>query len=152
MFRGVNNINMDTKGRVALPTRFRELVQDSCAGQLVITIDLDDRCLLVYPLPEWEEIERKISTAPSLNKLARRMQRILIGHASDVEVDASGRILIPPPLRTYAELDKKVVLIGQGKKLELWSEPLWEEGRDQWLKDGSGSLDALPDDLASISF
>lgn len=152
MFRGVNNINMDAKGRVALPTRFRELVHDCCSGRLVITIDMDDKCLLVYPVNEWEEIERKISSGPSLNKLTRRMQRLLIGHATDVELDSSDRILIPPPLRQYAELDKKVVLIGQGKKLELWSEALWEEGRVEWLKDGSDSLEGLPEEIASISF
>lgn len=151
MFRGLNTINLDAKGRVALPTRYRDRVQDRCAGQLVITIDTEERCLLVYPLSEWEDIERKIEALPSFNKAARRVQRLLIGHATDVEVDGNGRILVPPPLRQYAELGKKLVLIGQGKKLEIWSETLWEEKREQWIQDDADDDTELPADLLSLS-
>ena len=150
MFRGVNNINMDAKGRVALPTRYRELVRDRCHGHLVITIDTDERCLLVYPVGEWEEIERSVSALSSFDKANRRVQRLLIGHATDVELDGSDRILIPPPLRQYAEIDKKVVLIGQGKKFEVWSERLWEEKREAWIQEDSADT-ALPADLLTIS-
>lgn len=152
MFRGVNNINMDAKGRVALPTRFRELVHNSCSGHLVVTIDMEQKCLSIYPLPEWEHLERQISDLPSLNPLALKMKRLLIGHATDVEMDSSDRILIPPPLRQFAELDKKVVLLGLGKKLELWSESAWEENRDAWVKSGTGSLEGLSEKIQSISF
>jgi len=152
MFRGVNNINMDAKGRVALPTRFRELVHNSCSGRLVITIDMDQKCLSVYPLPEWEQIERQISDLPSLDPLALKMKRLLIGHATDVELDANDRILIPPPLRQFAELDKKVVLIGLGKKLELWSESAWEDGRDEWLSSGTSGDGEHSEKISSISF
>lgn len=152
MFRGVNNINIDAKGRVALPTRFRELVHESCAGHLVVTIDMDQKCLSIYPLPEWESLERDISSLSSLDPLALRMKRLLIGHATDVEMDASDRILVPPPLRQFAELEKKVVLIGLGKKLELWNETAWEEGRESWLQSGTGSLEGLSEKIKSISF
>lgn len=141
---------MDAKGRVALPTRYREIVRDRCNGHLVITIDTEERCLLVYPLGEWEEIERSVGALSSFDKANRRVQRLLIGHATDVELDSSDRILIPPPLRQYAEIDKKIVLIGQGKKLEVWSERLWEEKRDVWLKEDSSGA-ALPADLLTIS-
>lgn len=143
---------MDAKGRIALPTRFRELVHSSCSGRLVITIDMDQKCLSIYPLPEWETLERQISDLPSLDPLALRMKRLLIGHATDVDLDSSDRLLVPPPLRQFAELDKKVVLIGLGKKLELWSESEWEEGRSTWLQDGTGSVAEHSDKISSISF
>ena len=135
MFRGINNINLDAKGRLAIPTRYRDVLSDHCNGQLVVTIDTDERCLLVYPLPRWEEVERKLASLPSLNPASRRIQRLLIGHATDIQLDGSGRILLTPPLREYAELDKKAVLIGQGHKLELWSEDRWKSGRESWVDD-----------------
>jgi len=152
VFRGVNNINMDVKGRVALPTRFRELVHDCCAGHLVVTIDMDQKCLSIYPIAEWETIERQISDLSSLDPLALRMKRLLIGHATDVDLDASDRLLIPPPLRQYAELEKKTVLIGLGKKLELWNESAWEAGRETWLDSGTGSNSEHSEKISSISF
>lgn len=91
MFRGVNKINLDAKGRMALPARYRDQIADCCENQLVVTIDTETRCLLLYPLPEWETIEKKIESLPSFNPAARRIQRLLIGHATDLELDASGR-------------------------------------------------------------
>ncbi len=152
MFRGVNAINLDTKGRVALPTRYRDLVQMLCKGQMIVTIDTEEQCLLLYPLDEWETIEKKIEALPSFNRAARRIQRLLIGHAAELELDSQGRLLIPGKLREYAQLDKKVVLIGQGKKFEVWSELLWEERRQQWLSEGAAETeDALPADLLTLS-
>ena len=149
MFRGITAINIDPKGRLAMPTRYREVLQDDCEGQLIITIDTEAQCLLIYPLPEWEVIERKIEALPSFNPAARRIQRLLMGHATEMQVDNSGRILIPPVLRDYAHIDKHVMLVGQGKKFELWSEALWEQQRAQWLAD-TNTLD-LPDELRSLS-
>ncbi len=151
MFRGVNNLNLDAKGRLAVPTRYRERIADISAGQMVVTIDTDERCLLLYPLPVWEEIERKLDALPSFNKQARRVQRLLIGHATEVEMDGQGRLLLPPPLRSFAALDKQVVLIGQGKKFELWDEQTWNERRDRWLdEEGDEGLE-MPADLESLS-
>jgi len=151
VFRGVNSINMDTKGRMALPTRYRELVQNHCEGQMVVTIDTEEQCLLLYPLAEWELIEKKIEALPSFNRAARRIQRLLIGHATDLEIDGNGRILLPAKLREYAVLEKKLVLIGQGKKFEIWSEDKWEEKRVIWLKEEAEGNDQLPDELQSLS-
>jgi MraZ protein len=137
MFRGVNNINLDAKGRLAIPTRFRDILSEHCNDHLVITIDTDERCLLVYPLPRWEDIQRKVESLSSFNPASRRVQRLLIGHATDVHLDSNGRVLLPLPLREYARLDKKVVMIGQGHKLELWSEEHWKERREAWIEDQS---------------
>ena len=134
-FRGVSNLSLDAKGRIVLPARYRERLSEICENQLVITIDTEHPCLLIYPLPEWEIIEEKIESLPSFNPLTRRIQRILIGHATDVEVDANGRLLLATPLREYAQLGKKVVMIGQGKKFELWDEAIWTQCMGEWLGD-----------------
>lgn len=149
MFRGVNNISLDAKGRMAIPTRFRESLQSGCASQLVVTVDTD-RCLLIYPLPEWQEIERKLVKLPSLNKTARHLQRMLMGNATDVEMDGQGRILIPTPLRSYAGLEKKAVMIGQGHKFELWNEESWNNQLNEWQEIDLEQLE-LPTDLETLS-
>lgn len=150
MFRGVNTLNLDDKGRMAIPARYRELLQENCDGQLVVTVDRD-HCLLIYPLPEWEVIEQKLTRLPNLNKSARLLQRMLIGHATEVEMDGSARILVPPPLREFAGMEKKVVLIGQGNKFELWNEERWNHRRDAWLTDDDDEVLELSSDLESIS-
>jgi MraZ protein len=149
VFRGVNNITLDAKGRMAMPTRYRERLHERCGGQLVVTVDRD-HCLLMYPLPEWEEIERKLVRLPSLNKQARRLQRLLIGHATECQLDANGRVLLPPPLREFASLNRQAVLIGQGNKFELWDEQIWNERRDTWLAEEDDELE-MPDELESLS-
>lgn len=152
MFRGINGINVDAKGRIAMPTRYRERLSLDSKNSVVLTIDTEERCLLLYPLPEWEDIERKLAALPSFNPAARRIQRLLIGHATDVEMDGQGRILLPPLLREYAGLDKKAVLVGQGRKFELWDESHWDGRRGRWLEEESSSDGStLPDEVKSIS-
>ncbi len=148
-FRGVSNLNLDAKGRIVLPARYRERLVEFCQSQLIVTIDTDQPCLLIYPLPEWELIEEKIEALPSFNATTRRIQRLLIGHATEVEVDANGRMLLSNPLRDYARLGKKVVLIGQGKKFELWDESLWNEGMESWL--GEAASEAMPAALEELT-
>ena len=150
MFRGVNHITMDAKGRIALPVKQRELLQAFCGGQLVITIDIQSRSLMVYPLSTWENIERELQDLPAMNPDVRRVQRLLIGYASDLEFDGSGRVLLPQSLRDYASLEKKLVLVGQGKKLELWSEEVWLSERDKWLEEAI-DVSVMPEELLSIS-
>ena len=151
MFRGVAELNLDAKGRMTMPTRYRERLNERCAGRLVVTIDTDERCLLLYPLPEWENIERKLDALPSFNAQARRVQRLLMGHATDTDMDNNGRLLLPPPLRQYAGMDKHVVLIGQGKKFELWDAAVWNERRDDWLAEETVGDEPLPAELQSLS-
>lgn len=148
MLRGVNTLTLDAKGRLAIPTKYREALMRHCNGHMVLTVDRD-HCLLLYPLPDWEEIERKLVKLPSFNVQARRLQRLLIGHATECELDASGRILLPPPLREFAGLDKGVVMIGQGNKFELWDEGTWTTQRAEWLAaDTDGDT---PPELDSLS-
>lgn len=149
MFRGVNALNLDSKGRLAIPTRYRDELVRVANGRMVITVDRD-HCLLLYPLPEWEEIERKLVKLPSFNAQARRLQRLLIGHATEVELDGNGRILLPPPLREFAGMDKAVVMIGQGNKFEIWDEAKWNTRRAEWLSASEGDGE-LPDELGSLS-
>ena len=150
MFRGVNALNLDAKGRMAMPTRYRQRLSDMCEGQMVITVDNAERCLLLYTLPEWEQVERKLQKLPSFNKQARRLQRLLIGHATEVDLDANGRLLLPPPLREFASLEKRAVLIGQSNKFELWSEELWNERRSEWLAEDD-DLGELPEEMETMS-
>lgn len=133
MFRGVSALNLDSKGRLAIPTKHREMLQRESDGQLVVTVSSSERCLWLYPLPGWQEIERKLVNLPSLDKAAQRLKHLLIGHATDCEMDASGRVLLSPPLREFGELGKRVVLIGQGNKFEIWNETLWNTRREEWL-------------------
>ena len=150
MFRGLSAINLDAKGRLAIPTKYREMLTGLCAGRLVATIDTEEHCLLIYPVDEWEIIQAKIEALPSFNPVARRIQRLLIGHATDIDMDANGRILLPQPLREYAQLEKESILIGQGKKLELWSKSLWEGRRDEYIAEVN-QPEQLPDELQSLS-
>lgn len=126
MFRGANAISLDAKGRLAMPSRYRDELISRSSGQLIITIDTVDPCLCVYPLDEWELIETKLRALPSLREENRRLQRLLIGNAVDLELDGSGRFLVPPRLREYAKLDKRAMLVGQLNKFQLWDEDAWD--------------------------
>jgi MraZ protein len=149
MFRGANQVTLDAKGRVVMPTRYRERLLERSNGRLVVTIDRD-QCLLLYPLPDWEEIERKLMRLPTLNPQARRMQRLMVGHATDLELDGHGRVLLPAELRSFAGLVRDAVLLGQGNRFELWDEARWTARRDEWLKDEELPAE-LPADLESLS-
>lgn len=150
MFRGVSVLSLDAKGRLAIPARYRERLQSGCASRLVITVD-SDRCLLIYPEPNWIEIERKLEALPSFNPAARKLQRLYIGHAHEVEMDAQGRVLLPPELRRFASLDKRVALVGQGKKFEVWDEDTWNNRCEEWLDEADlQQLESSPE-FASLS-
>ena len=150
MFRGATQITLDAKGRVAIPARYRERIAARCAGQLICTVD-QDPCLLLYPLPDWEEIERKLMRLSSFNPGTRRLQRLMVGYASELELDSHGRVLIPRELREFASLERQAMLIGQGNKFELWDEQRWNERRDSWLDGEAGSGLGLPAELESLS-
>jgi MraZ protein len=151
VFRGVNGVNIDVKGRIVVPTRYRDRLLQESRGCVVLTIDTEERCLLLYPIAAWEEIENKLAALPSFNPAARRIQRLLIGHATEAELDSQGRILLPPLLREYAGLSKKTVLVGQGKKFELWDEEHWQERRSKWLDEECNDETNIPDEMKSLS-
>ncbi len=146
MFRGIAEISLDPKGRLAIPAKYREVLAELCRGQLVATIDLRDACLRLYPLPVWQEIEAQLEALPSTDPASRRVQRLLLGHASDLEMDGSGRVLLPATLRKYAQLDRKLVLVGLVNKFELWSEENWQRCHDA----NAGEFE-LPAALAAIA-
>ena len=139
MFQGAAQLNLDNKGRLAIPSRHRDMLLAHCAGQLVLTADADG-CLLFYPQPEWQPIRDKLLKLSALNPRIRALQRRLIGYAEEVEMDAAGRVLISPALRSYATLDKRVMLIGQGNKFELWDEAKWTAQQDAELSFVYGEL------------
>lgn len=151
MFRGINAITIDTKGRLAIPTRYRSALGGEDKIPLVVTIDTEQTCLLLYPAAHWQVIEDNLQKLPSFNAAARRIQRLLIGHATDIDVDANGRVLLPPVLRNYARLEKDVVMIGQGNKFEVWDKELWESMREQWLAEEASKTDGLPDEMKTFS-
>lgn len=149
MFRGANAISLDAKGRLAMPSRYRDELVSRCAGQLIVTIDAIDPCLCVYPLTEWELIEAKLRELASFREENRRLQRLLIGNAVDLELDASGRFLVPPRLREYAKLDKRAMLVGQLNKFQLWDEDAWNAVADADLA-AIKQPGALSDDLRDL--
>lgn len=151
VFRGATAINLDGKGRMSIPTRYREVLKDESEGLMVCTIDLQQPCLLLYPFPEWEKIEYKLSQLSSMNPVERRVQRLLLGHASECQMDGSGRILIANTLRQHANLTKEIMLIGQFNKFELWDEAAWyEQVKEDIAAEQSGETQ-LSDKLLELS-
>lgn len=134
-----------------MPARYRERLLEQCKGALVVTIDVQEKCLALYPLPEWEIIQAKLDALPSLNPQTAMMKRLLMGNATDVEMDGNGRILVPPTLRKHAGLEKQLVMIGQGKKFELWDGVQWEQRSAIWLEQTAQGMETLPPELQSLS-
>jgi mraZ protein len=124
VFQGSHAINMDAKGRMAIPAKYRDSLASACDGRIVMTAHTQDRCVLVYPEPEWQTILPKIEALPTFNKASLRAQRLLIGYATPLELDGNGRVLVPPTLRDYAKLDKKLMLVGLGKNLSFGAKKL----------------------------
>lgn len=151
MFRGINALSLDAKGRITVPMRYRSSLIQQEGGTVVITIDTEETCLLMYPLLEWQTIETNLQKLPSFNKATRRIQRLLIGHATELEIDTNGRLLLPPLLRDYANLNKQILLVGQGNKFEIWNELAWEEKRAEWLATETSLKDDLPEEMKNFS-
>jgi MraZ protein len=146
-FRGVTELALDAKGRFAIPARHRDAIVAAGGSRLVLTAD-PSRCLLLYPLAAWEPIQARLMALSSFDERIRALQRLLVGHADDVEIDAAGRILVPPELRRYASLDRRVVLVGQGTKFELWDDAAWAARTAQAIAFDGG---ALPPSLDGFS-
>jgi MraZ protein len=133
MFRGVAQLALDVKFRLAIPAKYREAISARCGGRLVITAD-PSTCLLLYPQCDWEPIQEKLMALSSFNSRMRSLQRLLVGYAEDVEMDSAGRILLSPPLREFSGVEKRVMLVGQGNKFEVWDEAKWSTQRDHALE------------------
>lgn len=133
MFRGEYSLSLDAKGRLAIPSRYRERLVEACGGKLIVTISLIERCLVAYPFPEWQRIEDKLRVLPTLDTKAQAISHLLIGHATDCDMDSHGRVLLTQSLRDFAGLDKRVKMLGQVDKFELWDETTWNSRREELL-------------------
>lgn len=154
MFRGLSEAQIDSKGRITVPANYRTLMVEEASGSLVVTIDTEQRCLLLYPFPSWQVIEEKLEALPSFQPAARRIQRLLLGHATELELDRQGRILLPNLLRDYAQLDKTAILVGQGRKIEIWDAQAWEDARMAWLSESMNESmmnGGVPMELATLT-
>lgn len=130
MFRGSFEHSVDSKGRVSIPSKFRDLISDRYEGKLVLTMDFDN-CITVYPLEEWERVEEKIRSLPQMQKEVKEFMRFVFSTATECELDKQGRILIPPSLREQAKINKSVMVVGIIGKMEIWDKEAWEARRSQ---------------------
>lgn len=150
VFRGINPINLDAKGRLALPAKYRDRVSDRCDGHMVLTVHPFDRCLLLYPLADWEVIESQVNALPnSTSRQARRLQHLMVGYATELDLDSANRLLLPAMHREHAELDKRLILVGQGQKFEVWSDARWSTMTEAYLDEPVG--DDASDELTNLS-
>jgi MraZ protein len=123
MFQGETAITIDDKGRLAIPTSYRDVVARECGNHLVVTYNpFEAGCLYLYPLPVWEGVRDQVNKLPRTKQTSRLLQLKLVGAATFVEPDGSGRISIPASHRNAVGIEKKAVLVGMGDKFELWSE------------------------------
>lgn len=142
MFRGASNITLDSKNRITIPTKYRETLYADFDGKMICTLHTENRCLLLYPLPEWEELELKLSRLSDMNKSERAIKRILLGNATECELDKNGRLLLNGVLRQHANLDKNVMLVGLFNKFEIWNEADWQSEMQTGIDDiQSGELE-----------
>jgi len=126
MLRGTAAINLDAKGRLTMPTGYRELLLAQSEGKLVATIDIERACLMLYPLFQWQIIEQKLMKLSDFEPGEAAVKRLILGNANNCDMDKNGRVLLPAPLRIHAGLEKKLMLIGQVNKFELWDESQWQ--------------------------
>jgi MraZ protein len=143
MFRGRFEHTIDSKGRVSIPAKFRELLAEKYDDRLILTNF--DRCLVAYPFEEWRGVEDKVGSLSMVKKEARAFQRFFISGASECPIDKLGRILIPPTLRDYAQLERNVVFNGMLKKFEIWSKDRWQEEIKRTEENFEGMSEALAD-------
>ncbi|EKF74273.1 hypothetical protein A11A3_09745 [Alcanivorax hongdengensis A-11-3] len=147
MFNGRNALNLDAKGRLTVPTRYRESLNDSCGGRVVLTQHPYDTCLVLYPLPAWQDIARQVAGQSDANANVRALKRRFLGQAVELDMDGSGRLLVPPELRSVIALEKRAMLIGLMHRFEIWAEDTWIELEQQEL-----DQDAMPDSVQALSF
>jgi MraZ protein len=139
VFQGANQISLDAKGRMAVPTRARDPLTQGGTVKLVLTAH-PDACLLLYPAPAWEPIRAQVMSFPSLDRQASLWKRLLVGFAQEVEPDSAGRLLVPPELRDFAHITRQVMLVGQGSHFEIWDLEAWKTQLETLRTGGSPTL------------
>ena len=148
MFFGETAINLDAKGRCAIPTRYRELISEHCAGQLVLTYSpFDTGALWLYPQAEWERVRDSVMALTTFNAGHRGIQRRLVGSATPVEPDGSGRIQLPQTLRQVAGLEKHIMFLGMGSRFEIWNENVLGQKRRE---EESSLIDQATNEMAAL--
>lgn len=150
MFRGANKLTLDAKGRVAIPSKYRQIFQDQAQNQLVVTVNPSDPGLWIYPLPAWLDAEKRLMELSSFKLDERRLKQLMMGYATDITLDGHGRMLLTPELREYAALDKQVMLVGQTTKFELWDEQAWREEFTSF-RDRSGASETVSDKIDALN-
>jgi MraZ protein len=146
MFRGRYEYTIDSKGRISIPSKFRDILIKQYDDRLVITNY--DHCLVAFPFQEWSLMEEKVKDLPTLSKDARVFFRFFYSSGIDCTIDRQGRLLIPQSLRDYANLQKDVVLVGGGKKIEIWNKERWEEE----FRKSQESFDRVTETLTTFGF
>lgn len=126
VFQGASQINLDAKGRLAVPVKHRDALSLPSSGKLVLTAH-PHKCLLLYPLAAWEPIRDQVMKFPALDTTAAMWKRLLVGFAEETSLDNAGRILVSPELRAFAGIEKQLMFVGQGTHFEVWSLSAWNE-------------------------
>ena len=151
MFRGFSTVSIDSKGRMAIPSRYRDRLTEMAEGLLVLTLNPFDHALWLYPLPDWDEIEIKLSELSDFDLQSRRTKQMMRGYANDCKMDSQGRILVPQELRDFADLQKQAAILGQDNRLEIWNQANWEKQRDKWLSQVGSEDGEVPESLRTLS-
>jgi MraZ protein len=142
VFQGASALTLDAKGRMSVPSRYREALQGQAEGRVTLTKS-PDGCLLLFPRPEWEVFRKRVSELPME---AAWWQRIFLGNAMDMELDTAGRVLVSPELRAAASLDRSVMLLGMGNRFELWDADTYA------AKEAAAMAQGMPESLKNFTF
>lgn len=137
-FSGKYYYTIDPKGRVMVPSAFRDVLREHYGKSLIITVAPVDRCLHLYPVEEWERLLEKVSTLPKSNRSMKLFLRTVVGSAVEAEIDKQGRVLIPSSLRADGDLKGDLVIVGVLDKIEIWDKELWEKATDLTDVDAEG--------------
>lgn len=137
MFTGASTLNLDAKGRIAIPARHRAALGERCGSRLVVTVSPMEKCLWLYPGDRWQEVAAQLSELSPFVPEHKILKRLMLGFASEQEMDRQGRIMLPPELREYAGLDKKATLLGQGERFEIWKGESMPQTLEDWVEEAN---------------
>ncbi len=151
MLQGTTYLNLDAKGRLAVPAKHRKALGAGDGSGVVVTVNPYDRCLWLYPEREWQSVVQKVIRLPSSQSDVRTLQRLLVGYAEELNLDGQGRILLGKALRKYAGLDRQVAFVGQGNKFEIWDAEAWDQGQDVWIDKLRGERDQRSSELTNLA-
>tara|TARA_B100000214_G_scaffold369547_1_gene342799 strand:- start:462 stop:917 length:456 start_codon:yes stop_codon:yes gene_type:complete len=150
LFKGIFNVTVDSKSRLAIPVRLRDILKRDMVNDLVMTLNPWDRTIWLYPHAEWEKIETVLNKLSDSDRHSRRTKQILRGYASDIKTDAQGRILLSQQIKDLARIKKNTIVIGQGNKIEIWDQEFWCDERDLWLE-SLGDSDGMVSSLENLA-